>query len=106
MYKEEITHYSECLSRDMHIMVYGHDGVPFLAFPTQDSLCHNYEEFGMINELSGYLEAGKIQYFVVDTIDKESPFAKYNACRAVQHAVVLQDRQIAVDMLQVFRFVF
>ena len=72
MYKEEITHYSECLSRDMHIMVYGHDGVPFLAFPTQDSLCHNYEEFGMINELSGYLEAGKIQYFVVDTIDKES----------------------------------
>ena len=34
------------------------------------------------------------------------PFAKYNTCRAVQHAVVLQDRQIAVDMLQVFRFVF
>ena len=52
MYKEEITHYSECLSRDMHIMIYGHGGVPFLAFPTQDSLCHNYEEFGMINERS------------------------------------------------------
>ena len=72
MYKEEITHYSECLSREMHIMVYGHDGIPFLAFPTQDSLCHNYEDFGMIGELSGYLEAGKIRYFVVDTIDKES----------------------------------
>jgi esterase/lipase superfamily enzyme len=53
-------------------MVYGHGGVPFLAFPTQDSLCHNYEEFGMIRELSGYLENGKIQYFVVDTNDKES----------------------------------
>ena len=72
MYKEEITHYSNCLSRDMHICIYGHGGVPFLAFPTQDSKCHNYEEFGMINELSGYLEDGKIQYFVVDTIDKES----------------------------------
>ena len=72
MYKEEITHYSECLSREMHIMVYGHDGIPFLAFPTQDSLCHNYEDFGMIGELSGYLEEGKIRYFVVDTIDKES----------------------------------
>ena len=72
MYKEEITHYSACLSRDMHIMIYGHGGVPFLAFPTQDSLCHNYEDFGMINELSDYLESGKIQYFVVDTIDKES----------------------------------
>ena len=72
MYKEEITHYSNCLSRDMHICIYGHGGVPFLAFPTQDSKCHNYEEFGMINELSDYLENGKIQYFVVDTIDKES----------------------------------
>ena len=72
MYKEEITHYSECLSREMHIMVYGHGGIPFLAFPTQDSLCHNYEDFGMIGELSGYLEEGKIRYFVVDTIDKES----------------------------------
>ena len=60
MYKEEITHYSECLSREMHIMVYGHDGIPFLAFPTQDSLCHNYEDFGMIGELSGYLEAGTV----------------------------------------------
>ena len=72
MYKEEITHYSQCLSRDMHIMIYGHGGVPFLAFPTQDSLCHNYEDFGMIDVLSDYLEEGKIQYFVVDTIDKES----------------------------------
>ena len=24
MYKEEITHYSNCLSRDMHICIYGH----------------------------------------------------------------------------------
>ena len=72
MYKEEITQYSNCLERDMHMVIYGHGGVPFLAFPTQDSLCHNYEEFGMISELSEYLEQGKIQYFVVDTIDKES----------------------------------
>ena len=72
MHIEEITQYSNCLNRDMHVMIYGHGGVPFLAFPTQDSLCHNYEEFGMINELSGYLESGQIQYFVVDTIDKES----------------------------------
>ena len=72
MYTEEITWHSQCLDRDMHIMIYGHDGVPFLAFPTQDSKCRNYEDFGMIRELSDYLEDGKIQYFVVDTIDKES----------------------------------
>ena len=64
MYTEEITWHSQCLDRDMHIMIYGHDGVPFLAFPTQDSKCRNYEDFGMIRELSDYLEDGKIQYFV------------------------------------------
>ena len=45
MNREEITHYSQCLDREMHIMVYGRGGIPFLSFPTQDSMCHNYEDF-------------------------------------------------------------
>ena len=48
MNREELTHYSQCLDREMHIMVYGQAGIPFLSFPTQDSMCHNYEDFGMI----------------------------------------------------------
>ena len=68
MFREEITRYSRCLERDMHIMVYGHDGLPFLAFPTQDSMCHNFEDFGMIHELRDYLEHGRIRLFVVDTV--------------------------------------
>ena len=72
MFREEITRYSRCLERDMHIMVYGHDGLPFLAFPTQDSMCHNFEDFGMIHELRDYLEHGRIRLFVVDTVDAES----------------------------------
>ena len=72
MYTEEITQYSHHLDREMHMMVYGHDGLPFLAFPTQDSLCHNYEDFGMTRELSDFLEEGRIRLFVVDTVDSES----------------------------------
>ena len=72
MYKEELTQYSRHLDRDMHIMVYGHDGLPFLAFPTQNSMCHNFEDFGMISELSDFLEEGRIRLFVVDTVDSES----------------------------------
>ena len=72
MYREEITQYSESLRREMHVMVYGHGGVPFLAFPTQNSMCHNYEDFGMIDQLADYLEGGRIQLFVVDTVDAES----------------------------------
>ena len=42
MQKEMIIQYSQTLNREMHVMVYGHDGVPFLCFPTQDSMCLNY----------------------------------------------------------------
>ena len=72
MYREELTHYSHFLQRDMHIMVYGHDGLPLLGFPTQNSMCHNYEDFGMIHELRDFLEEGRIRLFVVDTVDSES----------------------------------
>ncbi len=72
MYREELTHYSAALGKDMHMMVYGHGGVPFLGFPTQNSMCRNYEDFGMIDQLADYLEGGRMQLFVVDTVDIES----------------------------------
>ena len=72
MNREEITHYSSSLDREMHVMVYGDRGTPFLCFPTQNSKCRNYEDFGMIEHLSGYLTDGIIQLFVVDTVDEES----------------------------------
>ena len=53
-------------------MLYGHGGVPLLAFPTQDSHCRNYEDFGMIHHLADFIEEGRIQLFVVDTVDSES----------------------------------
>ena len=56
----------------MHMMIYGHGGVPFLAFPTQDGMCHQMEDFGVIDQLSDYLENGSIQLFVVDTVDLET----------------------------------
>ena len=72
MQKEFITQYSQALSREMHMMVYGHGGVPFLGFPTQDSMCRNYEDFGMIDQLADFIDDGRIQLFVVDTVDRES----------------------------------
>ena len=72
MYSEPITQYSRSLGKDMHMMIYGRGGVPFLAFPTQDSMCRNYEEFGMTDRLADYIDCGRIQLFVVDTVDTES----------------------------------
>ena len=72
MYMEAITHYSHSLDREMHMMIYGRGGVPFLAFPTQNSMCGNYEEFGMTEQLADFIDGERIQLFVVDTVDIES----------------------------------
>ena len=72
MFKAMLTHHSSALDRDMHIMVYGEGGTPFLCFPTQNSMCRNYEEFGLIGQLEDYLDNGLLQLFVVDTVDAES----------------------------------
>ena len=66
------THYSPALGKDMHMMIYGHGGVPFLAFPTQDGMCRQFEDFGFIDQIRDYIEDGRIQMFVVDTVDAES----------------------------------
>ena len=72
MVREEFSHYSRILERDMHLMIYGQGGVPFLAFPTQDGLCRQLEDFGMIDQIADYIESGRIQVFVVDSVDTES----------------------------------
>jgi len=72
MKREYITHYSENLGREMHMLAYGHDGVPVIAFPCQDGMCDNWEGFQMPQELSCYIEGGQMQLFCVDTVDTES----------------------------------
>ena len=73
MVKEHISWYSERLQRDMSIRIYGDKGTPVLVFPTQDAMSDNFENFGMIDTLAGYLDSGKIQLFCIDTVDIETP---------------------------------
>ena len=40
----------------MNIRIYGGAGWPLLVFPTQDAMCDNYENFGMIDELAEYID--------------------------------------------------
>ena len=69
---QSLTHDSASLGKQMHMMIYGHGGVPFLAFPTQDGMCRQLEDFGVTDQISDYLENGSIQLFVVDTMDLET----------------------------------
>lgn len=69
---ESVLYYSNILNRDLRINIYGHAGLPILAFPTQNSKADNYEGMGFIDCVSECLENGVIQMFVPDSIDEES----------------------------------
>ena len=104
MYKREwFTHFSHALSKDMHLLVLGHGGVPVLAFPTQDSMCDNYENFHMTDVMSEELEQGKVQLFCVDTVDADSWSARggdngWRAWRQEQYYHYIVDEVVPLIM--------
>lgn len=67
-YKE----FSHELNRDMEFKVFGERGKPCLVFPPQNGRFYDYENFGMVEEIKEYIEAGKIQLFCCDSIDNET----------------------------------
>ena len=58
MERHYYTQYSEHLQREMHVLVYGYTGVPIIVFPCQDSMCDNFENFGMIDVIQRSEERG------------------------------------------------
>jgi esterase/lipase superfamily enzyme len=69
--------WSHSLNRDMEYKVYGHRGKPILVFPTSGGRFFQYEDNGMIEELSDYIEEGRIQLWACDGIDEETFFAHH-----------------------------
>ena len=72
MNNKDISWFSSNLQRNMSVKIYGSGGVPILVFPTQDAMSDNFENFGMIDTLSEYINGNKIQLFCVDTVDVET----------------------------------
>ncbi len=64
--------YSHFLHRDMECMIYGTGGKPVLVIPSQNGRYFDWDNFGMMELLSDWILAEKIQLFAVDTIDKET----------------------------------
>jgi len=69
--------YSQKLSRDMEYKVYGYKGKPVLVFPTSTARFYQYEDEGMVNAVSHFINDGKIQLWAVDGIDEETFFSGY-----------------------------
>jgi esterase/lipase superfamily enzyme len=64
--------YSQALGQDMELKIYGEGGIPFLIFPAMGGRYNEFEDFGMVNACSDYIEQKKIQLFTIDSVDNQS----------------------------------
>ncbi len=58
--------------RDMALKIYGHWGKPFIVFPCSRGRYFDYEGLGMIAAIKGFINAGKIKLYCVDSVDEAS----------------------------------
>ncbi len=56
----------------MEMLVFGHAGLPVLAFPTSGGRFYDFEERGMVSALAAKIDQGRLQLFCVDSVDAES----------------------------------
>ncbi len=69
--------YSLELNRDMEYKVYGERGRLCVAMPSQDGRFYDFENFGMVETVRGWIEDGQIMLACPDGIDGESWSDKY-----------------------------
>lgn len=64
--------YSPSLGHDMEMLAFGHAGLPVVVFPTSFGRFFEWEDFGMIRTLSDKIDAGYVQLYCIDSVDRET----------------------------------
>ena len=77
MKREYYTWNSSALSQEMELLVFGHAGVRTLVFPTRDGRFFDYEDWRMVAALEPKIEAGELQLYCLDSIDRQSLYADW-----------------------------
>ena len=80
-------HYSSHLNREMEFKIYGHAGKPVLFIPCQGGRFFDFENFGMVNAWSKWIEEGRCTVYSCDCIDNEAwaGFGQDNRQRIENH---------------------
>jgi esterase/lipase superfamily enzyme len=64
--------YSNRINKEFEMLTFGYAGVPLVLFPTSMGSYYQYKDFGMIDQLLGFIRNGKIKVYCPDSYDKES----------------------------------
>lgn len=91
--------WSPHLGQEMALKIYGHSGKPILVFPAMGGRFYEFEDFRMIDATWPLIEGGQVQFFTVDSIDKQSwaNWQAHPADRARRHEDY--DRYITREVL-------
>jgi esterase/lipase superfamily enzyme len=64
--------FSEYLSREFELLVFGHEGYPVILFPTSQAHYYENKDFHLIDSVAHLLDAGRFKIYCPDGIDSES----------------------------------
>jgi esterase/lipase superfamily enzyme len=64
--------YTQYLSRDFEMLVFGDSGYPVILFPTSKGKFFENKDFGLIDSVSHLINEGKIKVYCPDSLDAES----------------------------------
>ena len=84
---EWLSHWSGNLNREMPLNRYGHAGLPIVVFPSSGGTHNEYADFGMISACQESIEAGRVQFFTLASVDNESWLCDWKSAhdRALMH---------------------
>lgn len=72
MKEDYVRWYTPHLERDLEMLVFGHAGVPVIAFPTSAGRYYQSKECRLIDSVAPFIDDGRIKIYCPDGIDEES----------------------------------
>jgi len=96
--------YTQYLSRDFEMLVFGHSGYPVILFPASKGRYYENKDFGLIDSASQLIDQGKIKIYCPDGIDGESwyNYGIHPADRVKTH--LAYERLILNDVIEFAKF--
>ena len=65
-------HRNSCLDQEMELKSYGHAGKPVVIFPSARGTFYQFEDFGMVEAVRDFIDAGDIRLYTIASNDHET----------------------------------
>jgi len=98
MHHEHVGWTSWRCGRYMGINVYGHYGSPIVVFPTSGGNEHEFAGQGMIDALAHHIDAGRVKFFCVDSLNNEGWYNKQAHPRHRSYVQSKYDEYVASEV--------